>query len=73
MNRRNVDKKYSVLIYWSDAYGHYISSVPEFGILADGDTREEALKSAETVIEACVEIEMEDGGTPPDPILWESK
>mgnify|MGYP000134069727 CR=1 FL=1 len=43
--------KYELIIYWSDEADPFLVEVPELpGCMADGKTRDEAVKNAETVI-----------------------
>ena len=42
-------EKYEIIIFWSDEDGAYLADVPELpGCTAHGETREDALKNAET-------------------------
>jgi excisionase family DNA binding protein len=57
---------YQVLIYWSDEDQSYIAEVPELpGAMADGETRQEALTNAETIIREWIETAQELGRTIP--------
>jgi predicted RNase H-like HicB family nuclease len=48
--------KYELIIYWSKADQAYVVEVPELaGCMADGATYEEALASAQVVIQEWVE------------------
>jgi antitoxin HicB len=49
--------KYTVVIQWSDEDQCYIASLPEFGRFAhtQGDTYEEALTTAQEVLESLIE------------------
>ena len=48
--------KYEIIIYWSDEDNAFIADVPELpGCMADGDTYQEALASAEVIIREWVE------------------
>lgn len=43
--------KYEIILYWSDEDQAFIAEVPELpGSAADGNTRQEALANAETII-----------------------
>ena len=43
--------KYSMIMSWSEEDQAYIVSVPELpGCMADGETREEAVKNAQVII-----------------------
>lgn len=62
--------KYSMLIRWSDEDECFIATIPEFpGLSAFGDTRSEAAKEAEIVLEGFIEIYKEDGIELPEPII----
>ncbi len=64
--------KYSVTINWSDIDSCFFALVPEFpGLSAFGDTRQEALKEAEIILPAFIEIMEEDGDVLPEPIKLE--
>lgn len=59
---------YQVLIYWSEEDEAYIAEVPELpGAMADGETRQEALKNAETIIQEWIETARELGRPVPAP------
>jgi excisionase family DNA binding protein len=59
---------YQVLIYWSDEDQAFIAEVPELpGAMADGQTRQEALANAETVIREWIETAGELGRPIPQP------
>ena len=48
--------KYELIIYWSDVDQAFLVEVPELpGCMADGPTREQALKNAERVIDLWIE------------------
>lgn len=48
--------KYQIVLYWSSEDNCFIAEVPELaGCMADGETQEEALKNAETVITEWIE------------------
>lgn len=60
--------RYSVNLAWSDEDGGYIATVPEFENLeAFGESREEALTEARTVIELYLETLAQEGLEPPKP------
>ena len=49
--------KYEVIIYWSEEDQAFIAEVPELpGCAADGQSYQEALASAEVVIQEWIEI-----------------
>lgn len=48
--------KYEIILYWSSEDNSYIAEVPELaGCAADGETMQEALENAHTVIEEWIE------------------
>ena len=60
--------KYEVIIYWSNVDQSFIAEVPELpGCAADGKTYQEALGSAEVVIQEWVETARELGRPIPEP------
>ena len=60
--------RYEIIIYWSDEDEAYIAEVPELpGCAADGVTYQEALSSAETVIEEWIQTAKELGRAIPEP------
>lgn len=63
--------KYSMIISWSEEDQAYIVSVPELpGCMADGETPEEAVKNAQTIIKLWIETALEDGESIPAPSLF---
>ena len=60
--------KYEVIIYWSEEDQAYIAEVPELpGCAADGQTYQQALANAETVIQEWLETATELGRSIPTP------
>jgi predicted RNase H-like HicB family nuclease len=60
--------KYEVIIYWSEEDQAYIAEVPELpGCAADGETYQQALANAETVIQEWLETASELGRSIPTP------
>jgi len=60
--------KYEVIIYWSDEDQSFVAEVPELpGCAADGQTYQEALANAETVIREWLETANELGRPIPTP------
>jgi excisionase family DNA binding protein len=60
--------EYQVLIYWSDEDRAYLAEVPELpGAMADGETRQDALANAETIIQEWIETAQELGRPVPSP------
>jgi predicted RNase H-like HicB family nuclease len=46
-----IESKYEMIIYWSEQDKTFLVEVPELpGCMADGETREEAIKNANEVI-----------------------
>lgn len=59
---------YEIILYWSNEDNMFIAEVPELsGCMADGETRSEALKNAETVIDEWIETALELGREVPQP------
>ena len=60
--------KYEVIIYWSDEDSAFIAEVPELaGCMADGETYQQALSNAETIIAEWIETAKEIGRKIPEP------
>jgi len=60
--------KYELIIYWSDEDDPFLVEVPELpGCMADGKTRDEAVKNAETVIKLWMETAKSLGRKVPGP------
>ena len=60
--------KYEMIIYWSEADAAFLVEVPELpGCMADGKTREAALKNAERVIKLWIETAQSLGREVPKP------
>jgi len=60
--------KYELIIYWSERDQAFLVEVPELpGCMADGATREEALKNVETVMAEWMETARRLGRTIPKP------
>ncbi len=60
--------KYEMIIYWSDEDNAFIVEVPELpGCLADGQTYQEAVANAETVIQEWIETAKDLGRSIPEP------
>ena len=60
--------KYELIIFWSEEDGRYIVEAPELpGCMADGQTYEEAIKNAETVISEWMETARSLGRSIPQP------
>lgn len=62
---------YKVIINWSKPDRRYVAEVPELpGCMADGSTKEEAKRNAETVIRQWMETARELGREIPQPTSW---
>jgi len=60
--------KYEVIIYWSEEDQAFIAEVPELpGCAADGETYQQALASAEVIIQEWLETAKELGRPIPAP------
>lgn len=60
--------KYEVIIYWSNEDDAFIAVVPELAeCMADGPTKEEALKNVEVVAAEWIEVATEAGLPIPEP------
>ncbi len=60
--------KYEVIIYWSEDDQSFIAEVPELpGCMADGPTYQDALASAEVVIQEWLDTARETGRPIPEP------
>lgn len=63
-----MNKKYEMLIYWSEEDSLFIAEVPELpGCIADGSSYQEAVKNAEVVINEWIETAQELGRPIPKP------
>lgn len=59
---------YSINISWSDKDQGFIATIPEFkNLSAFGKTYEDALEQAKTVLDAYIEVYIQDGETLPEP------
>lgn len=60
--------RYELIIYWSEEDESFVVEVPELpGCMADGETYEEAVANAKTVIEEWIETAKEQGREIPEP------
>lgn len=60
--------KYEVIIYWSNLDEAFIAEVPELsGCVAHGDTKMDALHSAESAIDLWIDTAREFGDPVPEP------
>ena len=63
-----MDKKYEIIIFWSDEDDAYVAEVPELpGCMADGETYEQAVANAQQVIAEWIETAQEEGRPVPEP------
>jgi predicted RNase H-like HicB family nuclease len=57
-----MSSKYEIIIYWSQEDQAFISEVPELpGCMSDGQTYQEALLNAETIIKEWIDTAQELG------------
>jgi predicted RNase H-like HicB family nuclease len=64
-----MENKYSFQVAWSDEDNTYFASCPEFpGLLAHGDTPEEAIKEAGIALEGVIEVYKESDLQLPEPL-----
>lgn len=62
---------YKIIINWSKPDGCYVAEVPDLpGCMADGSTKEEAKRNAETVIRQWMETANKLGREVPQPTSW---
>jgi predicted RNase H-like HicB family nuclease len=60
--------RYELIIFWSEEDQRYLVEVPELpGCMADGETYQEAIKTAETVISEWIETAQSLGREIPQP------
>ncbi len=60
--------KYEMIVYWSEADKAFLVEVPELsGCMADGETREAAIKNASKVIKLWIETAKSLGREIPKP------
>ena len=60
--------RYEIIIYWSEEDQAFIAEIPELpGCMTDGQTYQEALSNAETVIREWIETAQELGRSIPKP------
>ncbi|MCK5035594.1 MAG: type II toxin-antitoxin system HicB family antitoxin [Candidatus Sabulitectum sp.] len=63
-----MDSRYEIIIFWSKEDQAYIAEVPELpGCMADGETYQQALSSAEQIIQEWIETARELGRSIPEP------
>ena len=63
-----MDTRYEIIIFWSNEDQAYIAEVPELpGCMADGETYQQALSSAEQIIKEWIETAQELGRSIPEP------
>jgi len=60
--------RYELIIFWSEEDQRYLVEVPELpGCMADGETYQESIKTAETVISEWIETAQSLGREIPQP------
>lgn len=63
-----MNTKYEIVVYWSELDGCFLAEVPELPkLITDGPTRVDALRNAETMIEAYLQSAREAGWEIPEP------
>ena len=63
-----MNSRYEVIIFWSDEDRSFVAEVPELpGCMADGQTYQEAVSSAELAMQEWVETAKQLGRTIPEP------
>lgn len=63
-----MSNKYAIQIFWSDEDEGFIALCREFpGLSAFGETREEALREAQIVLDLMIETYLEEGISLPEP------
>jgi predicted RNase H-like HicB family nuclease len=63
-----MDKKYEIIIFWSNEDNSFVAEVPELpGCMADGETYQEALRNAEIIIDEWLETAKRLGRPIPKP------
>lgn len=63
-----MDTRYEIIIFWSKEDQAYVAEVPELpGCMADGETYQQALSSAEQIIQEWIETAQELGRSIPEP------
>jgi antitoxin HicB len=69
-----MDNHYSLVMEWSDEDNTFIVSFPEWGdhLHTHGDTREEALRMAQELLELVIEGRIDDGEPLPEPKQYTS-
>lgn len=61
--------KFSISVAWSDEYGEFVATTPEFPDLSGlGDTAESALSELSIAIEGAVEVYEDEGWELPEPL-----
>ena len=63
-----MNKKFEIVVYWSEQDGHFLAEVPELpSIITDGANRVEALRHAEEMIDAYLTAAHEASWQIPEP------
>ena len=64
-----MDSRYELIIYWSNDDQRFIVEVPELpGCMADGESYQEAVQNAETIIAEWLETAKATGRPIPQPV-----
>lgn len=67
-----ITDKYSLTVVWSEEDGSYVATCPLFpGLMAFGDTKEEAVKEAEVALEGIIDSLKVDNAPIPEPDILE--
>ena len=65
---KNMQSRYTIMIYWSNEDRAYIAEAPELpGCMADGRTYQEALASIEVIIQEWIETANKLNRSIPEP------
>ena len=63
-----MNSKYEFVVYWSEKDGSFLAEVPEIpSIITDGATRIDAVRNAEAMIEAYLEVARRESWPIPEP------
>jgi len=63
-----MNNRYEIVVYWSTADNCYLAEVPELPrLITDGPTRQDALRSAEELIDAYLEVAKRGSWSVPAP------
>ena len=63
-----MNNRYEIVVYWSAEDACYLAEVPELpNLITDGPSRQEAVRSAEEMIDAYLETARHESWTVPEP------